>query len=36
MNVKLSEKIVHFFNVDLAEDTPTLGNPKILEAAVRT
>ena len=36
MNIKMLEKNVHFFNVDLAEDISTQGYPKISEAAVRT
>ena len=35
MNTKMLEKTVHFFNVDLAEDTPKQGYPKISVAAVR-
>ena len=30
------KKTVHFFIVDLAEDIPTYGYPKISEAADRT
>ena len=30
------DKIVHFVNVDLAEDIPTQGYPKMSEAAVGT
>ena len=36
MNIKMLEKNVHFFNVDLAEDISTQGYPKISEAAVCT
>ena len=36
MNIKMLEKNVHFFNVDLAEDISTQGYPKISEAAVST
>ena len=36
MNTKILEKTVHFFNVDLADDIPTQGYPKISETAVCT
>ena len=36
INTKILEKTVHFFGVDVTEDTDKLGYPKISEATVRT
>ena len=36
INTKILEKTVHFFSVDVTEDTDKLGYPKISEATVRT
>ena len=36
MNTKKLEKTVHFVNVNLVEDIPAEGYPKISEASIRT
>ena len=36
INTKILEKTVHFFSVDVTEDTDKLGYPEISEATVRT